>query len=148
SPIHDDSGAPVGAIVVLRDLGETRAALRQRAEFASQVSHELRTPLTSVAGALDIVLSGYAGTLTDKQQRYVEMARQAAARMNALIDRLLEAARAGIGRISLVRSRMDVGALVRDVVDRYRDNARAKPAQLTARITTKSVQIEGDHERL
>jgi signal transduction histidine kinase/DNA-binding response OmpR family regulator len=147
SPILDE-GAPVGAIVVLRDLGETRAALRQRAEFASQVSHELRTPLTSVAGALDIVLSGYAGSLTDKQQRYVEMARQAASRMNALIDQLLEAARAGTGRISLVRSRMDVAQLVRDVVERYRDVARAKPAQLTARITTSSVGIEGDHERL
>src|SRR5688572_17420234 len=57
SSIHDESGESVGAIVVLRDLGETRAALKQRAEFASQVSHELRTPLTSVAGALDIVLS-------------------------------------------------------------------------------------------
>ena len=148
SPIHDDGGAPVGAIVVLRDLGETRAALRQRAEFASQVSHELRTPLTSVAGALDIVLSGYAGTLTDKQQRYVEMARQAAARMNAMIDQLLEAARAGTGRISLVRSRMDVGTLVRDVVQRYHDVARSKPVSLTARITTKVAQIEGDHERL
>jgi signal transduction histidine kinase/DNA-binding response OmpR family regulator len=148
SPIIDETGAPVGAIVVLRDLGETRAALRQRAEFASQVSHELRTPLTSVAGALDIVLSGYAGTLSEKQQRYVEMARQAASRMNSLIDQLLEAARAGSGRISLVRSRMDVGTLVRDVVERYRDVARAKPAQLTTRITTKSAAIEGDGERL
>jgi signal transduction histidine kinase/DNA-binding response OmpR family regulator len=148
SPIHDESGAPVGAIVVLRDLGETRAALRQRAEFASQVSHELRTPLTSVAGALDIVLSGYAGTLSEKQQRYVEMARQAAARMNALIDQLLEAARAGTGRISIVRSRMDVGTLVRDVVERYRDVARARPARLHARISTQAAQIEGDGERL
>jgi signal transduction histidine kinase/DNA-binding response OmpR family regulator len=148
SPILDESGEPVGAVVVLRDLGETRAALRQRAEFASQVSHELRTPLTSVAGALDIVLSGYAGTLTDKQQRYVEMARQAAARMNSMIDQLLEAARAGTGRISLVRARMDVGALVRHVVDRYRDVARAKGVRLTARITTQAATIEGDGERL
>jgi len=148
SPIIDETGAPVGAIVVLRDLGETRAALRQRAEFASQVSHELRTPLTSVAGALDIVLSGYAGPLSEKQQRYIEMARQAASRMNTLIDQLLEAARAGSGRISLVRSRMDVGTLVRDVVERYRDVARVKPAKLTTRITTKSAAIEGDGERL
>jgi len=148
SPIADEAGAPVGAIVVLRDLGETRAALRQRAEFASQVSHELRTPLTSVAGALDIVLSGYSGTLTEKQQRYVEMARQAAARMNSMIDQLLEAARAGSGRISITRSRMDVAHLVRDVVERYRDVARVKPVQVNARITTMAVAIDGDIERL
>ncbi len=148
SPITDEAGAPVGAIVVLRDLGETRVQLRQRAEFASRVSHELRTPLTSVAGALDIVLSGYAGELSDKQQRYVEMARQAATRMNTLIDQLLEAARAGAGRVALVRARMDVASLVRDVADRYRDVASTRPVQLTARITTKSATIEGDVERL
>ncbi len=148
SPILDDAGVSVGAIVVLRDLGETRAALRQRAEFASQVSHELRTPLTSVAGALDIVLSGYSGALTEKQQRYVEMARQAAARMNAMIDQLLEAARAGTGRLSIHRARMDVAHLVRDVVERYRDVARVKPVQVNARITTQAVAIDGDVERL
>ncbi|MCB9565273.1 MAG: response regulator [Kofleriaceae bacterium] len=148
SPIHDDGGAPVGAIVVLRDLAETRGMIRQRAEFASRVSHELRTPLTSVAGALDIVLSGYAGDMSDKQRRYVEMARQAATRMNSLIDQLLEAARAGGGRISLTRGRMDVTALVRDVVERYRDVARARPVELVARSTTEAATIEGDGERL
>jgi len=64
------------------------------AEFVSIVSHELRTPLTSIAGSLDIVLSGYAGPLSDRQLRYVDMARQAATRMNQLVDQLLDLARA------------------------------------------------------
>ncbi|MEZ4368767.1 MAG: response regulator [Kofleriaceae bacterium] len=63
TPLTDEDGAPIGAVVVLRDLGETRDLARRRAEFAQLMSHELRTPLTSVAGALDIVLAGYAGEL-------------------------------------------------------------------------------------
>src|SRR5262249_2965358 len=53
-----DGAQPLGAIVILRDLGDTADLARRRAEFAQVMSHELRTPLTSVAGALDIVLSG------------------------------------------------------------------------------------------
>ena len=53
----------VGAMVVLRDLGDNADFSRKRAEFAQVMAHELRTPLTSIAGALDIVLSGYAGQL-------------------------------------------------------------------------------------
>src|SRR5665647_1315638 len=48
----------VGAIVILRDMGDTADVARRRSEFAQVMSHELRTPLTSIAGALDIVLSG------------------------------------------------------------------------------------------
>src|SRR5262245_55477309 len=89
-----DGGEPSGGIVVLRDLGDTAHMARRRAEFAQVMSHELRTPLTSIAGALDIVLSGYAGTLSDRQLRYIDMARQAATRMNQLVDQLLDLARA------------------------------------------------------
>src|SRR6476660_9333505 len=96
-----EGDSTIGAIVVLRDLGDTAEITRRRAEFAQVMSHELRTPLTSIAGALDIVLSGYAGPLSDPQLRYVDMARQATTRMNQLVDQLLELARAQTGSITV-----------------------------------------------
>ncbi|MBA2537988.1 MAG: PAS domain-containing protein, partial [Deltaproteobacteria bacterium] len=45
TPLMED-GQPVGAIVVLRDMGDTADVARRRAEFAQVMSHELRTPLT------------------------------------------------------------------------------------------------------
>ncbi|MBA3457534.1 MAG: PAS domain-containing protein, partial [Deltaproteobacteria bacterium] len=36
----------VGAIVILRDMGDTADVARRRSEFAQVMSHELRTPLT------------------------------------------------------------------------------------------------------
>ena len=96
-----ENGEPIGAIVILRDLGDTADVARRRAEFAQVMSHELRTPLTSIAGALDIVLSGYAGPLSDRQLRYVDMARQAATRMNSMVDQLLDLARAQAGPITV-----------------------------------------------
>jgi signal transduction histidine kinase/DNA-binding response OmpR family regulator len=143
-----DGGKALGAIVILRDLGDTADLARRRAEFAQVMSHELRTPLTSVAGALDIVLSGYAGPLTDRQLRYVEMARQATTRMNQLVDQLLELARAQAGSITVAAAPVQLDRLAREVIDRYRAAAATKHLTIVLGASAEDISILGDPERL
>jgi signal transduction histidine kinase/DNA-binding response OmpR family regulator len=151
TPLHEgglSGGTIVGAIVVLRDLGDTADLARRRAEFAQVMSHELRTPLTSIAGALDIVLSGYAGPLSDRQLRYVEMARQAATRMNQLVDQLLDLARAQAGTITIAAAPVQLDRLAREVIDRYRAAASAKQLTIVLGRYADDISILGDPERL
>ncbi len=143
-----ENGVSTGAIVVLRDLGDTADIARRRAEFAQVMSHELRTPLTSIAGALDIVLSGYAGTLSDRQLRYVEMARQAATRMNQLVDQLLDLARAQAGSITIAAAPVQLDRLAREVIDRYRGAASVKQLTIVLGASADDISILGDPERL
>ncbi|HEY0481906.1 MAG TPA: response regulator [Kofleriaceae bacterium] len=143
-----EAGAALGAIVVLRDLGDTAEIARRRAEFAQVMSHELRTPLTSIAGALDIVLSGYAGPLSDPQLRYVDMARQAATRMNQLVDQLLELARAQSGTITVAATPVQLDRLAREVIDRYRAAAATKHLTIVLGASAEDIAILGDPERL
>jgi signal transduction histidine kinase/DNA-binding response OmpR family regulator len=143
-----DNGVSIGAIVVLRDLGDTADVARKRAEFAQVMSHELRTPLTSIAGALDIVLSGYAGPLSDRQLRYVDMARQAATRMNQMVDQLLDLARAQAGSITVAASPVQLDRLAREVIDRYRGAAAAKQLTIVLGASADDISIVGDPERL
>jgi signal transduction histidine kinase/DNA-binding response OmpR family regulator len=147
TPLRDERGA-AGAIVVLRDLGDTADLARRRAEFAQVMSHELRTPLTSIAGALDIVLSGYAGPLTDRQLRYVDMARQAATRMNQLVDQLLDLARAQAGSITVATAPVQLDRLAREVIDRYRSAAATKQLTIVLGASAEDISILGDPERL
>ncbi|HVK89632.1 MAG TPA: ATP-binding protein, partial [Kofleriaceae bacterium] len=143
-----EAGASTGAIVILRDLGDTADVARRRAEFAQVMSHELRTPLTSIAGALDIVLSGYTGALSDKQLRYVDMARQAATRMNQLVDQLLDLARAQAGTITVAAAPVQLDRLAREVIDRYRSAAVAKQQTIVLGASSDDIHILGDPERL
>ena len=138
----------VGAMVILRDLGDTADIARRRAEFAQVMSHELRTPLTSIAGALDIVLSGYAGQLSDRQLRYVDMARQAATRMNQLVDQLLDLARAQAGPIAVATAPVQLDRLAREVIDRYRQAAANKQLTIVMSTSAEDISIVGDPERL
>jgi signal transduction histidine kinase/DNA-binding response OmpR family regulator len=143
-----EGGIALGAIVILRDLGENGDIARRRAEFAQVMSHELRTPLTSVAGALDIVLSGYAGPLSDRQLRYVEMARQATTRMNQLVDQLLELARAQAGSITVAATPVQLDRLAREVIDRYRAAAATKHLTIVLGASAEDISLLGDPERL
>jgi len=148
TPWGDEDGAPLGAVVVLHEPVTAGDDARRRAEMASMMSHELRTPLTSIAGALDIVLSGYAGELSDKAQRYIEMARQAASRMNVLVDQMLDAARASAGGMTVAPTPMDLVRLTDSVIARYRDAARAKQLRVDVVKTAASIPILADPERL
>jgi signal transduction histidine kinase/DNA-binding response OmpR family regulator len=143
-----EAGESLGAIVILRDLGDTADLARRRAEFAQVMSHELRTPLTSVAGALDIVLSGYAGPLSDRQLRYVDMARQATTRMNQLVDQLLDLARAQAGSITVAATPVQLDRLAREVIDRYRAPAATKQLTIVLGASAEDISILGDPERL
>jgi len=147
TPLRDGDKA-VGAMVILRDLGDTADIARRRAEFAQVMAHELRTPLTSIAGALDIVLSGYAGQLSDRQLRYVDMARQAATRMNQLVDQLLDLARAQAGTITVAAAPVQLDRLAREVIDRYRAAAATKQLTIVLGASAEDISILGDPDRL
>src|SRR6185312_7618230 len=129
-------------------LGDTADIARRRSDFAQVMSHELRTPLTSIAGALDIVLSGYAGPMSDRQLRYVDMARQAATRMNQLVDQLLDLARAQAGTITVSAAPVQLDRLAREVIDRYRGAASAKQLSIVLGASAEDISIVGDPERL
>jgi PAS domain S-box-containing protein len=147
SPVLDGAGQPVGVVVVLRDITEQRALDRRKEEFVSIVSHELRTPLTSITGALDIVLKQYGTGLNDKQQRYIEMARESCGKLNGIVDDLLDVAKVERGKLSMRMGALDLGALARDAVERFRPAGEQKQLLLHVKAAGE-VRIVGDADRL
>src|SRR6185312_6997709 len=152
SPVNDTGGAPVGVVVVLRDITEQKALDHRKEEFVSIVSHELRTPLTSITGALDIVLKQYATGLTEKQSRYIEMARDSAGKLNGIVDDLLDVAKVERGKLSMRMGALDLAALARDAVERFRPAGEQKNITLGVRAPDPKfggeVRIVADADRL
>jgi signal transduction histidine kinase len=76
------------------------ATLQDRADyirtFASHVSHEFKTPLTTIRGTVEL-LEDHLGTMTpDERARFLAIARDAADRLDHLVRRLLDLARADV----------------------------------------------------
>src|SRR5262249_7483329 len=96
------------AVVVLSDRTRERAVERMRADFVANVSHELRTPLASLIGFID-TLRGPAADDPPAQQRFLGIMAEQAARMNRLIDDLLN-----LSRIELIEHQAPSGTIALD----------------------------------
>ncbi|MGQ9677134.1 MAG: ATP-binding protein [Chloroflexota bacterium] len=106
-----------GAVAVWRDITYIREIERMRAEFLSMVSHELRTPLTSISGYAQVLQRDQ---LKDRPLR--EFHKPLAAivdqinRVSVLVEDLLDASRAEVGRLALKVTRVDLEGLIRKTV--------------------------------
>lgn len=109
-------GRPVGAVEVFRDVTKERELDKAKEDFVSLASHQLRTPATGVKAFTSMLLDGYAGKLTAKQEEFLNKAIDSNERQLRIIDDMLNVARADSGRMVLVRTDFDLSSLVDDIV--------------------------------
>jgi PAS domain S-box-containing protein len=89
-PLTTSDGQQHGAIIVVRDITESKKIERLKSEFVSVVSHELRTPITSIRGSLGLLAGGAGGTLPDRSKQLLEIALRNSDRLAHLINDLLD----------------------------------------------------------
>jgi excisionase family DNA binding protein/PAS domain S-box-containing protein len=97
---------------------QAEAALRQRDAFFSIAAHELRTPLTSLIGQAQLLQRRGVreGSLSERDQRSVEVVISQAQRLHRLVLALLDLARIEQGRLSIEPAPLELGALLTRVV--------------------------------
>jgi two-component system phosphate regulon sensor histidine kinase PhoR len=92
TPLRDDTGTRLGALIVLNDITRLKHLEDMRREFVANVSHELKTPITSVMGFVETLRSGEAHKKEDVN-RFLEIIARHTDRLNAIIDDLLTLSR-------------------------------------------------------
>jgi signal transduction histidine kinase len=97
-------------------------AVALRDEFLSIASHELRTPLTSLLLQLQ-TLSRLMVDEEPKVTNKLDKAIQQTRRLEKLIENLLDVSRIISGRLTLEIEAVDAAELVRDVAERFTDEA-------------------------
>jgi signal transduction histidine kinase len=100
--------------VELRTL-ELQEANRELEAFSYSVSHDLRTPLRHIVGFGDLLRKEADDAMSDKGKRYLTIMTDAATRMSALIDDLLNFSR--MGRQEIRNEDVHLSELVREVIE-------------------------------
>jgi signal transduction histidine kinase len=88
------------------------AADRLKDAFVQNVSYELRSPLTNIIGFAELLATGAAGELNDKQRAYTGYIRSASETLGVLIDSILDLATVDAGVAELRPEPQDVRTLV------------------------------------
>jgi PAS domain S-box-containing protein len=154
SPVQDETGKIIGASAIARDVTAqeemTNEALRIREQFISVAAHELRTPLTTLYARIQLVERRLGRNEIDPaiMLRDVTLVRQAADRLKALIDRLLDISRITTGQLQLERVETDIAAMTESVgsmlaeISGRRITVRASDSPETFRAAVDGVRIE------
>ncbi len=102
-------------------------SLEERADyirgFASHVSHEFKTPLTAIQGAVELLRTHDTTMPAEKRTRFLANVAADAERLERLVRRLLELARADV--LQPAGEDAHVEAIVAAVADRYRASGLA-----------------------
>ena len=110
SAMGGDSGGPVGAVGVLRDLRAGRELDDLKRSFVASVSHELRTPLALISGHSQSLLHLSLDEATSR--RHLERIGDAVERLGALVDEILDVSRLESDTLVLDRAPADLGVLI------------------------------------
>lgn len=155
SQTQDHEGQVVGLLFIAKDITEKKSyqeRLQQldklKSDFVSNVSHELRTPLTAIKGAVDNMMDGITGDLTDKQKRYLDHIKGNSERLRRLIADLLDLSKIEAGKVDLRLSRLSAHASVTEIVDLLANVAVDKSITLEVAHAQADLYAWGDRDKV
>jgi PAS domain S-box-containing protein len=111
-PLRDERGNVVGRLYAYHDLSWEKTLDQMKSEFISIASHELRTPMTSIKGAVDLILSGSNGSVSEEAHDLLEVAQSGCERMIRLINDILDLSKIEAGQTQLRLARIDLSEVV------------------------------------
>jgi len=111
--------------------------------FASNVSHEFKTPLTALRGAVELLGDHGDDMSTQERARFLGNLEQDVDRLDRLVRRLLELARADVA--TPAERALVVGPMVERLVARYADEGldiRTEPGEAATAVTMEPDALE------
>jgi signal transduction histidine kinase len=109
-------------------------AVRARDDFLAVASHELKTPLTTFQLNLSAIERGLSEISQHNVGDRLEVARRSVRRLARLIETLLDVSQLTTGRLQLAFERVDLAALVGEVIVDAEEEARRMGTPLNARL--------------
>jgi signal transduction histidine kinase len=113
-----------GSWKAYRVVGQSLELARLKSDFVSSVTHELKTPLTSIRMFAELLALGRVRSRR-KQQEYHERILRESARLQKLIEDLLDFARMEAGKSQYILAENDVADTAREAIDLFRYGAQA-----------------------
>jgi len=148
TPVYAEGGSVLGTTVVLQDVTRLQRFDELKNNLVATVAHELRTPLTSLQMAIHLCVEQTVGPLTEKQADLLYAAREDCARLQAIVDELLDLSRIQAGRVELHRQPLGAEEAVNRALEAHRHLAEERKVALRSELLPGIGQVAADAERV
>ena len=135
-----------GVILVWVFLRRERNLSELQADFVSKVSHELRTPLTSIRMFTETLVLRRGDKVAE--DRCIEALNRESARLQQLIDRLLDWGRMESGRRVYEVAEHDVAAIVDEAINAFEPTRTARHVEVVVELSPENPRVWCDKSAL
>jgi len=119
-----------------------------KSNFIANISHELRTPLTHLKGYLEILADGSLGSITEDQKEALNVLKRSEARLERLIEEMIQFSVASQGKLNLTPEDFDVRKLIQTTIERLDQRANEKEITLLTELPEEIPLVHADKERI
>jgi two-component system phosphate regulon sensor histidine kinase PhoR len=137
-------GPHSGAVIVVRDISESRRLESMRRDFVSGVSHELKTPLTVIQACTDTLLGG-AMSDPEAAERFLKQIDEQSERLLGLILSMLQLARVESGQLVVNIVPVALDYAIANVQRSFQTVAESRGVQLI-RAGLEDMVVQTDHQ--
>ena len=116
-----------------------------RDDLMKMIVHDLKSPLTSVIGAMEMLIDGDFGPLTDDQRKALQDTEKRAQDLLALIEDLLEVARLEETRLTLNLEPLAPPTLLGEVAREWEIRVQQERARLVLEVGKETRTVDADH---
>lgn len=121
---------------------------QMKKDFVAHVSHELKAPLAAIRQTLAVTLEEVPGPINDSQRRLLQLSRNSAERLSAIVANLLDVSRLEAGTMEYEMGAQDMVAIVRQVVDEFSLKAQERHIDIVVNSDAPSIPVVCDGDRM
>lgn len=103
---------------------------RMKTEFVRIVSHQLRSPITNLSWAVDSLMSGDLGRISENQLEYFKILKENSSRMKELINDLLIISRIEEGTLPIKKEPVSIAEMIKILISEFRPFAQASNVEI------------------
>ncbi len=117
-------------VLIVNSFSRIAEANRMKSEFVSIVSHQLRSPLSNLSWALELLMSGKLGEVSEKQADYFSILKENISRMKDLVSDLLVVSRIQTAKLPLQKERFSLSVAAKEIVEEFSPFAAASNVKI------------------
>ncbi len=129
-------------------LDRAQLADRRKTDFLTGISHELRTPLNAIIGFSTVLIDDMDGPLTPMQREDAQSINRNGRFLLHLINELLDLSRIEAGHLQLDMGRVDLRAVVGEVVDTVQALLREREVSMNHTLPLDLPPVHADADRV
>jgi signal transduction histidine kinase len=124
------------------------AASQAKSDFLANMSHELRTPLNAIIGFSELLLEPTFGTISERQQSYVQDIHESGKHLLSLINDILDMAKIEAGKMDLEAEEVDLRQVLKSSVRLVSERATRHNLELSLKIDSSLSVVVADQRKL